>query len=209
MLDAATQLGDSVEVYLDGGVARVGTSSTILDTTVTPAQIVREGAITKAQIIEIVGDIFTAPVTESDEDPTKGETPEEQAAEAPAGTADGAADGADTALGADAPTTGASQTDASTTDAPTTGSPSADASNADVPSSDASTARASDGDDDAVGATAATPTSPVLDLPSEPEQPADAPEAAAETPLSRLGGAADPAAGDDASADRPAENTPG
>ena len=209
VLDAATQLGDSVEVYLDGGVARVGTSSTILDTTVTPAQIVREGAITKAQIIEIVGDIFTAPVTESDEDPTKGETPEEQAAEAPAGTADGAADGADTALGADAPTTGASQTDASTTDAPTTGSPSADASNADVPSSDASTARASDGDDDAVGATAATPTSPVLDLPSEPEQPADAPEAAAETPLSRLGGAADPAAGDDASADRPAENTPG
>ena len=61
VLDAATQLGDAVEVYLDGGAARIGASSTILDATVTPAEIVREGAITKQQIIDVVGDIFTAP----------------------------------------------------------------------------------------------------------------------------------------------------
>ena len=35
VLDAATQLGDSVE-YLDGGTAKIGTSSTIIDTTVEP-----------------------------------------------------------------------------------------------------------------------------------------------------------------------------
>lgn len=64
VLDAATQLGDSVAIYLDGGPARIGASSTILDTTVTPAEIVREGAITKERIIEVVGDIFTAPEPE-------------------------------------------------------------------------------------------------------------------------------------------------
>ncbi len=64
VLEAATQLGDAVEIYLDGGLARLGASSTILDTTVTPAQIVREGAITKERIIEVVGDIFTAPEAE-------------------------------------------------------------------------------------------------------------------------------------------------
>ncbi|HEX7352441.1 L-threonylcarbamoyladenylate synthase [Brachybacterium sp.] len=69
VLDAATQLGDSVEVYLDGGPARIGASSTILDTTVTPAEIVREGAVTKEQIIAVVGDIFTPPAPETtDED---------------------------------------------------------------------------------------------------------------------------------------------
>lgn len=64
VLDAATQLGDSVAIYLDGGPARIGASSTILDTTVTPAEIVREGAITKEHIIAVVGDIFTAPEPE-------------------------------------------------------------------------------------------------------------------------------------------------
>lgn len=64
VLDAATQLGDSVAIYLDGGPARIGASSTILDTTVTPAEIVREGAISKEQIIAVVGDIFTVPEPE-------------------------------------------------------------------------------------------------------------------------------------------------
>ncbi|WP_341855675.1 L-threonylcarbamoyladenylate synthase [Brachybacterium sp. GPGPB12] len=68
VLDAATQLGDAVEVYLDGGAARIGASSTILDATVTPAEIVREGAITKRQIIDVVGDIFTAPEPEPSEE---------------------------------------------------------------------------------------------------------------------------------------------
>lgn len=66
VLDAAAQLGDSVDVYLDGGPARIGTSSTIVDTTVEPAEIVREGALTREQIIAAVGDIFTAPASEED-----------------------------------------------------------------------------------------------------------------------------------------------
>lgn len=69
VLDAATQLGDSVEVYLDGGTARIGTSSTIIDTTVEPPEIVREGALTREQIIDAVGDIFTAPDPEPVADP--------------------------------------------------------------------------------------------------------------------------------------------
>ncbi|UQN30219.1 L-threonylcarbamoyladenylate synthase [Brachybacterium kimchii] len=64
VMDAATQLGDRVEVYLDGGPARLGTASTIIDTTVEPAEIVREGALTREQIVEAVGDIFTAPEPE-------------------------------------------------------------------------------------------------------------------------------------------------
>src|SRR5690606_36677300 len=67
VLDAATQLGDSVEIYLDGGPAKIGESSTILDATITPAEIVREGVITKELIIEVVGDIFTAPAAADDE----------------------------------------------------------------------------------------------------------------------------------------------
>lgn len=67
VLDAATQLGDSVSIYLDGGPARIGASSTILDTTVSPAEIVRQGALSKERIIEVVGDIFTAPEPEPDE----------------------------------------------------------------------------------------------------------------------------------------------
>lgn len=67
VLDAATQLGDSVSVYLDGGPARIGESSTILDTTITPAEIVRQGALSKERIIEVVGDIFTSPEPEPEE----------------------------------------------------------------------------------------------------------------------------------------------
>lgn len=74
VMDAATQLGDSVEVYLDGGPARIGTSSTIIDTTVEPAEIVREGALTRERIIAAVGDIFTADTPEP-------ETPEPEATE--------------------------------------------------------------------------------------------------------------------------------
>jgi L-threonylcarbamoyladenylate synthase len=78
VLEAATQLGDAVEIYLDGGEAQLGESSTILDATVTPAEIVREGAITKQQIIEVVGDIFTAPEPEPEEEPADADTDAEQ-----------------------------------------------------------------------------------------------------------------------------------
>ncbi|WP_422114906.1 L-threonylcarbamoyladenylate synthase [Brachybacterium sp. UNK5269] len=88
VLEAATQLGDSVEIYLDGGLARLGSSSTILDTTVTPAQIVREGAITRERIIEVVGDIFTAPEPEPSADQDAADAAD--AAEAPDAPEDGA-----------------------------------------------------------------------------------------------------------------------
>src|SRR5699024_4932385 len=64
VLAADTRLGDAVEIYLDGALARIGESSPILHTSVTPAELVREGAITQEQIIEVVGDIFTAPEPE-------------------------------------------------------------------------------------------------------------------------------------------------
>ncbi|WP_062950286.1 L-threonylcarbamoyladenylate synthase [Brachybacterium sp. sponge] len=105
VLDAATQLGDAVEVYLDGGAARIGASSTILDATVTPAEIVREGAITKQQIIDVVGDIFTAPEPEPSE-----EEPEDAAGEqgegGETGTSTESAEGAASAGDPDAATAG-------------------------------------------------------------------------------------------------------
>ena len=81
VLDAATQLGDAVSIYLDGGTARIGESSTILDTTVTPAEIVRQGALSKERIIEVVGDIFTAPEPEPEEPADDAEDAEGTAAE--------------------------------------------------------------------------------------------------------------------------------
>ena len=97
VLDAATQLGDAVEVYLDGGAARIGASSTILDATVTPAEIVREGAITKQQIIDVVGDIFTAPEPEPSEkeaEVSAGEQGEDGEAGPSTESAEGASDAA-------------------------------------------------------------------------------------------------------------------
>ena len=64
VLDAATQLGDHVEVYLDGGPARLGTASTIIDMTVSPPEIVRQGALERETIIAALGDIFAAPEPE-------------------------------------------------------------------------------------------------------------------------------------------------
>lgn len=95
VLDAATQLGDAVEVYLDGGTARIGTSSTIIDTTVEPPEIVREGALTREQIVEALGDIFTAPEPEPADDETDSdEVPE-------AGNGADAEDGPDAETGLD------------------------------------------------------------------------------------------------------------
>ncbi|MCG7307961.1 L-threonylcarbamoyladenylate synthase [Brachybacterium sp. ACRRE] len=117
VMDAATQLGDRVDVYLDGGPARLGTASTIIDTTVEPAEIVREGALTREQIIEAVGDIFTAPEPEEPEGGSAAGTDAGEvdsdadgtAADADGATAQGASEGAtDAATEADAtaPTAG-------------------------------------------------------------------------------------------------------
>ncbi len=66
VIDAATQLGDAVAVYLDAGRAELGESSTIIDVTVEPPQILRPGAITKEQIEERFGPIFDEPEREPD-----------------------------------------------------------------------------------------------------------------------------------------------
>ena len=142
VLDAATQLGDAVEIYLDGGPARIGESSTILDTTVTPAEIVREGAITKEQIIEVVGDIFTAPEPEAPEE----ETDQSEGAEADAaepGTTSDAADGQDApgtpADPATAEAAGEAAADAGTSVLDLPAEPAADATAAETPEATAET----------------------------------------------------------------------
>ncbi|MCT1866470.1 L-threonylcarbamoyladenylate synthase [Dermabacter sp. p3-SID358] len=59
VMDAAVQLGDAVEVYLDGGKSRIGESSTIIDATVNPPEILRRGALSEEEIVEKFGEIFT------------------------------------------------------------------------------------------------------------------------------------------------------
>ena len=52
----ATDLGDLVDYVLDGGPCPVGVESTIVDCTVEPAQVLRPGAITAAEVAEVLGD---------------------------------------------------------------------------------------------------------------------------------------------------------
>jgi tRNA threonylcarbamoyl adenosine modification protein (Sua5/YciO/YrdC/YwlC family) len=53
--EAQAQLGDTVAVYLDGGPTPGATPSTIVDVTGAQPRLVREGAITRAQLEEAVG----------------------------------------------------------------------------------------------------------------------------------------------------------
>ena len=59
-------LGDSVSVYLDGGASATGVASTIIDATGlvgddrTPIRVLRDGAVTRAQLREVVGDLLEA-----------------------------------------------------------------------------------------------------------------------------------------------------
>ncbi|KDP90629.1 hypothetical protein W824_14190 [Clavibacter cf. michiganensis LMG 26808] len=91
--EAVDQLGESVDVFLDGGAAG-GAASTIVDASrVTQAggrvRIVREGAITRAQIQQLIGDelepVVTAP---AEPEPEAAPAPDEP--ETPRGTASGA-----------------------------------------------------------------------------------------------------------------------
>jgi L-threonylcarbamoyladenylate synthase len=52
---AREQLGDSVSVYLDGGPATIGTSSTIVDLSGRRPRILRHGAIEAARVAEVLG----------------------------------------------------------------------------------------------------------------------------------------------------------
>jgi tRNA threonylcarbamoyl adenosine modification protein (Sua5/YciO/YrdC/YwlC family) len=53
--EARDQLGDRVAVYLDGGTAELGAASTIVDLTGPSPMIVREGPITRGQIVSVIG----------------------------------------------------------------------------------------------------------------------------------------------------------
>ncbi len=53
---AFEQLGDKVQVYLDGGQASIGEASTILDLTGEKVRIVREGALRREALAELLGE---------------------------------------------------------------------------------------------------------------------------------------------------------
>ncbi len=53
--EAREQLGSAVEVYLDGGVCEHGVPSTIVDLSGGVPRILREGAVTTAQVAEVTG----------------------------------------------------------------------------------------------------------------------------------------------------------
>jgi tRNA threonylcarbamoyl adenosine modification protein (Sua5/YciO/YrdC/YwlC family) len=55
--DARTQLGDTVEVYLDGGPSMVGIASTIVDITAEVPRILRAGAVSADALREVVPNI--------------------------------------------------------------------------------------------------------------------------------------------------------
>lgn len=120
VLDAATQLGDHVEVYLDGGPARLGTASTIIDMTVSPPEIVRQGALERETIVAALGDIFAEPEPEpaSGED-SSGESTGESAADGSG--VSGKAPGPDAAAVAGSTAVDPSATDTAATDTAATG----------------------------------------------------------------------------------------
>jgi tRNA threonylcarbamoyl adenosine modification protein (Sua5/YciO/YrdC/YwlC family) len=55
MDEARVQLGQAVSVYLDGGPATEGIASTIVDLTGAEPRILREGAVSAAQVVEVLG----------------------------------------------------------------------------------------------------------------------------------------------------------
>ena len=53
--DARSQLGDAVDLVIDGGCCPGGTPSTVVDCTVAPPRIVREGAISREELVRAAG----------------------------------------------------------------------------------------------------------------------------------------------------------
>jgi L-threonylcarbamoyladenylate synthase len=70
---AVDMLGDSVAVYLDGGIVSTGVSSTIVDATglvgdaQRPVAVLREGAISRGQLREVLGDLLEPDPDEADD----------------------------------------------------------------------------------------------------------------------------------------------
>ncbi len=59
--DAVAQLGDSVDVYLDGGPSGEAVASTIVDLTGDAPRVLREGAVPLADVADVLGrEVLTA-----------------------------------------------------------------------------------------------------------------------------------------------------
>lgn len=58
-------LGDAVDLVLDGGQCPVGVESTIVDCTVEPPQVLRPGAVTHEQVTALLADLLAGPVEEA------------------------------------------------------------------------------------------------------------------------------------------------
>ncbi len=80
VLEAATQLGSDVEFYLDGGPSSGGAASTIVDCTRETPVILREGALSAADLAEVL-DVPTdepGPADEQDLELSSTETPAQE-----------------------------------------------------------------------------------------------------------------------------------
>jgi L-threonylcarbamoyladenylate synthase len=56
--DARAQLGDRIDVYLDGGTTGEPVASSIVDLTTSPPRLVRAGAVSADELREVVPDLF-------------------------------------------------------------------------------------------------------------------------------------------------------
>lgn len=79
--DAAVQLGPSVSVYVDGGARTTLQPSTILDCTGETVVVLREGAIDRAQLEDVLGADFDRAAPEEPEEPE--EMPDPQPGDLP------------------------------------------------------------------------------------------------------------------------------
>lgn len=75
VIDAATQLGASVEFYLDAGPVTGGLPSTIVDCTHDEPTILRRGAIDADEILALASEHIELPTAQSDEPPTTSDEP--------------------------------------------------------------------------------------------------------------------------------------
>ncbi|MDD5136107.1 MAG: L-threonylcarbamoyladenylate synthase [Candidatus Omnitrophica bacterium] len=55
--DVLSQLDGMIDILLDAGPTDVGVESTVIDLTVTPPKILREGAIKKRELLEVISEI--------------------------------------------------------------------------------------------------------------------------------------------------------
>jgi tRNA threonylcarbamoyl adenosine modification protein (Sua5/YciO/YrdC/YwlC family) len=67
--EALAQLGDTVAVYLDGGPGSSPVPSTIVDVTCDPPRVLREGRISRDELIAVIGALHEEPDEPAEEPP--------------------------------------------------------------------------------------------------------------------------------------------